>query len=124
VERVREQRPELAAVLDHAAAFVVRPGELALGWEPGAPLARQFTDKASLDAVTRAATSHFGMATRVSFELEAPRARGKRNLALIDSERRARLEREAVAQIKGHPRIAEAMEILGAKLKDVKLGAR
>jgi DNA polymerase-3 subunit gamma/tau len=124
VERVREQRPELAAFLDQAAALVVRPGELALAWEPGAVLARQCSDKASLELVTRAATSHFGTTTGVSFELDSPRARGRRTLSAIDAERRARLDREAVAKIKGHPRVAEAIEILGARLKDVKLQGR
>ena len=64
---------------------------------------------------------HFGAPTPVAFNLTAA-TKGIASVAALDSEdHRARLEaaRRAVAE---HPLVKAAVEILGAELRDVRLG--
>jgi hypothetical protein len=73
--------------------------------------------------LARAAEKHFGKSTAVSFEFESARARGRKSLAAADSQERAERTRAAYAAAQKHERITEAVEVLGAKLKELKLGA-
>jgi hypothetical protein len=79
-------------------------------------------DKESVAALARAAEKHFGQPCAVSFEFDSERARGRRSLAAADSQERAERTRAAYAAAQKHERITEAVEILGAKLKELKLG--
>ena len=67
VELVREERPELAAFLEHAAPLEVAPGQLVLGWERGSMFAEEASSKDSMALLTRAACDHFKTRTRVTF---------------------------------------------------------
>jgi DNA polymerase III subunit gamma/tau len=123
LERLSGNRPELAAVLEHAAPLEVRNDQLVIGFEPGSVFSAQATDKDSLAALTRAASEHFGKRVNVVFELESERAKGFDTLAAQQSrERRAKLK-HAISEAKRHPRVLDAMEVLGARLKDLKLGS-
>jgi DNA polymerase-3 subunit gamma/tau len=121
LESVRQSRPELAAMLEHAAPLSVGPSELIVGWEPGSVFAAQVANKEALDLVTRAASEHFMARTRVVFELDSARAKSFDTLARRQVRERQERLREAMSQARAHPRIADAMEILGARLKDLKL---
>ena len=79
-------------------------------------------DKESVAQLQRAAEKHFDKPCSVSFEFESERARGRRSLAAADSQERAERTRAAYAAAQKHERITEAVEILGAKLKELKLG--
>jgi hypothetical protein len=50
--------------------------------------------------------------------------KNKRTLAGLNSEEGERQRRAAIAKVKNHPRVAEAVEVLGARIKDLKLGER
>ena len=71
--------------------------------------------------LTRAASDHFRTSTRITFELDSARAKTAATVASLDSEARKRQANEAVSRARHHPRVADAIEILGARLKDVKL---
>ena len=45
-------------------------------------------------------------------------------LAGLDSDEAERQRRAALAKVKSHPRVVEAVEVLGARVKDLKLGTR
>jgi hypothetical protein len=62
-----------------------------------------------------------GRPTRIVHEQESGRAAGRKTLSRLEAEERERKVREAYDRARRHPRIAEATEILGAKLRDLKL---
>lgn len=112
--------PHLAAMLGHAIPLKLVPEAVVIGWPPDAVLVAH--DKESVAQLQRAAEKHFGKPCSVSFEFESERARGRRSLAAADSQERAERTRAAYAAAQKHERITEAVEILGAKLKELKLG--
>ncbi len=114
------ERPDLAAMLGHAIPLKLLGDSVVVGWPPEAMLVA--SDKESVAALSRAAEKHFGAACSVSFEFDSERARGRKSLAAADSQERADRTRAAYAAAQKHERITEAVEVLGAKLKELKLG--
>ena len=45
-------------------------------------------------------------------------------LAMRDAEEEERQRRAALAKVRNHPRVAEAVEVLGARVKDLKLAGQ
>jgi DNA polymerase III subunit gamma/tau len=122
MDRVNERRPELAAFVARASILSLAPGELRLGWEPGAMFSHGANDKDSQDLLTQLASEHLGAPTNVVFEFDSARAATIKSLATIDGEIREQKLRDAVAQAKKHRGITDAVEVLGARIKDLKLG--
>ncbi|MET0791203.1 MAG: DNA polymerase III subunit gamma/tau [Polyangiaceae bacterium] len=122
MDRVNERRPELAAFVARASILSLSPGELRLGWEPGAMFSHGANDKDSQELLTNLASEQLGAPTKVVFEFESTRAATIKSLATIDGEIRVQKQRDAVAQAKKHRGITDAVEVLGARIKDLKLG--
>jgi DNA polymerase-3 subunit gamma/tau len=122
LDRVNERRPELAAFLARASILASTPGELHLGWEPGDMFGHGANDKDSQELLGSLASEHFGAPTKVIFEFESARAATIKTVATLDAEIRVQKQREAVAQAKKHRGITDAVEVLGARIKDLKLG--
>jgi DNA polymerase-3 subunit gamma/tau len=122
LDRVNERRAELAAFLARASILSLTPGELRLGWEPGDMFGHGANDKDSQELLTTLASEHFGAPTKVVFEFESARATTIKTLATIDTEIRLQKQRDAVAQAKNHRGVTDAVEVLGARIKDLKLG--
>jgi len=123
LERVNARRPELAAFLARTAILGISPGELQLGLEPGGMFNKGVSDKDSTELLTSCATSELGVPTKVVFEFESARAATIKSLATIDEEILEKKHREAIAQARKHRGITDAVEILGARIKDLKLGS-
>jgi DNA polymerase-3 subunit gamma/tau len=121
VERVHQDRPEIAAFLEHAAPLEMQPGKLLLGYPPKSVFSDRGTDKDSIDYLSRIASEHFGTATSVQFEADSVRAVDIKTLAAMETEARERRTREALAQARQHPSVVTAVEVLGARVKDLKL---
>jgi hypothetical protein len=79
-------------------------------------------DKNSQELLTGLASEHFGVPTKVLFEFDSARASTIKTVATLDAELRQLKQREAVAQAKKHRGITDAVEVLGARIKDLKLG--
>ncbi|HYP98666.1 MAG TPA: DNA polymerase III subunit gamma/tau [Polyangiaceae bacterium] len=122
LDRVNERRPELAAFLARAAILASTPGELRLGWEPGDMFGHGANDKDSQEMLGGLASDQFGAPTKVIFEFDSARAATIKSVATLDAEIRLAKQREAVAQAKKHRGITDAVEVLGARIKDLKLG--
>jgi DNA polymerase-3 subunit gamma/tau len=122
LDRVNERRPELAAFLARASILSSTPGELLLGWEPGDMFAQGANGKDSQELLGSLASEHFGVPTKVIFEFESARAASIKTAATLDAEIRVQKQRDAVAQAKKHRGITDAVEVLGARIKDLKLG--
>ena len=121
IERVAKARPELAAFLEHAAPLELGPEQIVLGWEPGSVLGKQFTALDTDKTLERAAAEQFGKAPGIRIEAESERARGFETLAMLHNRERERQKREALAEARAHPRVTDAIEILGARIKDLRL---
>ena len=122
LDQVNERRAELAAFLARASILSVTVGEMRLGWEPGDMFGHGANDKDSQELLTTLASAHFGVPTKVFFEFESARATTIKTLATIDAEIRVNKQREAESQAKKHRGITDAVEILGARIKNLKLG--
>ena len=95
--------------------------ELVLGWAPGNLFGELVARPETTAVVERALTSVLGRDVKVVHEHESARAAGKKTLSHLSVEERERKVREAYETAKRHPRISEAVEILGARLKDLRL---
>ena len=122
LDRVNERRAELAAFVARASILSLTPGELRLGWEPGDMFGQGANGKDSQELLETLASEHFGAPTKVIFEFESARAATIKTLATIDTEIRLQKQREAIAVAKQHRGVTDAVEILGARIKDLKLG--
>lgn len=107
-------------MLGHAIPLIMRADNVMIGWPADSLLV--VTDKDSVATLARATEKHFGKPVSVSFEFDSARAVGRKSLATADSQERAERTRAAYAAAQKHERITEAVEILGAKLKELKLG--
>lgn len=121
LERVAVERPELAAKLEHAVPLEFSAGRLLLGWAPGNVFAQSMSGPEPTRTMERAAAAVLGAPTRVLHETDSERAGRRKTLSRLEAEEREERTREAYQRVREHPRIAEATEILGAKLKDLKL---
>jgi hypothetical protein len=122
IARLPEDRFELSAFLARAAPLEAAPGSVVIAFAAGEPFVAEV--ERALELVERAATEHFGVPTSVRIERDAAKAAGVATLATLDTEDEERQRRAALAKVKNHPRVAEAMEVLGARVKDLKLSGQ
>jgi DNA polymerase-3 subunit gamma/tau len=123
LEKVAETRPDLASFLEHAAPLEIGASQIVVGWEPGSAFSGQASDKESLSLLCKVASEHLGRRVQIAFEFDSPRAKAFDTVAAQQSrERKAELQR-AMSDARRHPRVVDAMEVLGAKLKDLKLSS-
>ena len=121
IELVRAKRAPLASVLEHAALLRIGPEGIVLGFEDNSFLGKQAQEPVAKEAIRAALAAHFGGTPEVTFETLRPQS-GAVTVAQIDgADRRARLDtaRRAIAD---HPLVTAAIELLGAELRDVRLG--
>ena len=94
---------------------------MVIAYEATSFLVAQAVDAASVEALGAACAEHFGSAPEVKVELSESRLKVATLAQIEGAERKLRLDaaRRAVAE---HPLVAAAVELLGAELRDVKLG--
>jgi len=122
VERVSADRIELGAFLMRGAPLAVAPGSIVLGFARGEPFVAEVERNLSL--VERIASDHLGAPTTVRLEVDLDPSALPATLAGLDSDEAERQRRAALAKVKSHPRVVEAVEVLGARVKDLKLAGR
>ena len=122
LDRVRQVRAPLAAVLEHAAPIEVRPERVLLGYEheEQAFLGAQAAEAEALGLLTREVRAYFGVATPVALDLSM-RAAPVSTVAAIDLEIRKEEIAAARAVVEHHPLVQSAIRLLGAELKDITL---
>jgi DNA polymerase-3 subunit gamma/tau len=122
VERVAAERVELGAFLMRGALLELAPGGIVLGFVKDEPFVADVERNVAL--VEDAASTELGVPTTVRVRSDLDRAAAAATLAALDSEEAERQRRAAIAKVKAHPRVVEALEVLGAKVKDLKLARR
>jgi hypothetical protein len=122
IERLPDDRFELRAFLARAAPLEAMPGTLVLGFAAGEPFVSEVEREIRL--IERVAGEHFGTATVVSVARDSERVGAVATLATLDAEEEERQRRAALAKVRNHPRVAEAVEVLGARVKDLKLAGQ
>jgi len=122
VDRVADERPELGAFLARSAPLEVEAGSIKLGFGGTEPFVAQVQQ--ALASIEQAASDHFGVATKVVIDADEKRAAGIASIASLDAEEEERKRRAALVKVKNHPRVTEAVEVLGARLKELKLAER
>lgn len=121
VERVREKDIELAAYLEQTVPLSVEPGHLELAIEPGFVFRTAVTSPEARASLQEAASAELGAPTEPRFVEDQDAAAPHKTLsALREREREAR-RLEAIHRARSHPRVVDAIEVLGARLKEVKL---
>jgi hypothetical protein len=121
VARVAGTRLELAAKLEHGVLLEASPGRMLIGWAPGSLFGSLVATPENIALIEQSASAVLGAPTRVANETESARAAGKKTLSGLEADAREQRTREAYERAKQHPRIAEAVEVLGARLKDLRL---
>jgi hypothetical protein len=122
VERVAAERVELGAFLMRGALLELAPGGIVLGFVKDEPFVTDVERNVAL--VEDAASTELGVPTTVRVRGDLDRSAALATLAALDSEEAERKRRAAIAKVKAHPRVVEALEVLGAKVKDLKLARR
>jgi hypothetical protein len=121
VDAISVDRPEIAAFLAHGAPLEIGPGELVVGWEPGSVFLSEVSNDVAVSLVSKTAERSFGSPFRVRYERDSARASGAATVARAESEAEERRIRQALGEARRHERVTEAVEILGARVKDIRL---
>lgn len=115
-----ERRQALASVLEHAAILEFSIGGVLLAYEQGSFLAVHATEKPARDLLDEVLREHFGAPVEVRFDtIKNGSAASVAQLEAADKRVKMDAARRAIAQ---HPLVNAAIELLGAELRDVKLG--
>jgi hypothetical protein len=113
-----DARPDITAVLQHAAPKRVDVERIVIGYASGSALDAVARSDESLKLLREAALRYWGKAPAISFEAADPGA-----VTLADADKRQREEqlRAAMERAQHHPSVQKAVEILGARIKQVRL---
>ena len=119
--RVRTARPALASIFEHGVPIEMSRAHVLLGFTPDSFLGAQAAEAEALEVLTREVRAHFGAPTPVALDLSM-KAAGP-SVAAIDAEQRKEASAKARAAVEKHPIVVQAIALLGAELKDVRLPA-
>jgi DNA polymerase-3 subunit gamma/tau len=121
VGRVAAVRPELAAKLEHAVLIEAGAGRVVLAWPPDSMFGKLVAEADPTALIERAASELFGTPTQIVHELDSPRTQGRKTLSHLEAEARELRRKDAYERVRHHPRVEEALEIFGARVRDVRL---
>jgi len=116
---VRAQHPAVAAVLEHGVPVEMNAERVLVAYAPDSFLGAQASEPEALDLLTREVRAHFRASTRVGLDLSR-RAKGP-SVATMNADERNKKLAEARASVEGHPLVKEAIRVLGAELREVRL---
>jgi len=120
VDKIAEQRPEVAAILEHAVPLRIDASMIHVAWPPGSTLDSQFTD-AEFTRLLADSSANSGPQIAIEITHDCREAAGHATLAAVETANRTRRVRELVQQSRQDPCILLAMEILGAHIREVRV---
>ncbi len=120
VAKVAAHKPRVASIFEHAAPLSVKAGRVVLGFEAGSFIAEQAAEAEARAQLQQAASDHFGVPTEIELDLGGGHPEIQTLAAKHSAEQAARLA-AAREQVASHPLVKDAIEVLGAELRDVRL---
>jgi DNA polymerase III subunit gamma/tau len=121
VERVMTVRPDVGAVLQHAVLVEASPERLVVAWPPNSVFCGQFEDSQLIELIAAAQLERGAAFLQISIAKNDPRAAGRDTLASRETSERTLRYRQDQARIRNHPRLKDALELLGGRIVSVKL---
>jgi len=121
VDTIALERPDVAAVLEHAVPIRVDASQVHLGWPPSSTLNQQFSSDDLVQLICKARNDRGETASEVTIEQDCQAVAGRATLAAQETANRTRKLRTLVQQSKKDPRVQEAIQILGAHIRDVRV---
>ncbi|MCC6214669.1 MAG: DNA polymerase III subunit gamma/tau [Polyangiaceae bacterium] len=122
VAQVSAERPDLAAYLTHATPLELGPRRVRLAWPAAAPFASHATTPEARASLAGAAGRVLGGdGPAIEHELDSPRARGGATLSAQAEAERVERDRVARERALHHPRVLDAIRILGARVREVRI---
>jgi DNA polymerase-3 subunit gamma/tau len=119
LDRIAEERPLVASVLEHGALVKAEAGRVVLAYEAGSFALAQVTPE-TLEIASRLATAMRGQETTIVVDVTSATRPGATVAAARVAERDAKLE-VARRRVLEHPVVVAAMTELEAELRDVRL---
>lgn len=117
---VRDDKPALASVYEHAAPLEVTEARVHLAYREGTFLAEQAAASEARAILAAAASRHFGQDVEIEVQLGARHGEVQSVAAKNAAALAARVE-AARERVRQHPLVAAAVEHLGAELREVRL---
>ncbi len=121
IEAVAAARPDAAAVLEHAVPIRIDEKCIHVGWAPSSTLGGQFADDMLIGLIAEARKGHCQDSPEVVIEHDCQLAAGRPTLAAQETANRTKRLRALVHQSRKDPRVQQAIEILGAHIREVRV---
>jgi DNA polymerase-3 subunit gamma/tau len=121
VQRLARTDPQLAASLEHAVVLEMGPDRIRLGFEPASLPHRVVSEPSALEAITRMARECLGAPDTVVLTEARAEAAEAVTLATLGHKEREEASRAACERARSHPRVRDAIELLGAQIKHIRL---
>jgi DNA polymerase III subunit gamma/tau len=121
IEAVAAARPDVAAVLEHAVPIRVDEKRIHVGWAPSSTLGGQFADDVLIGLIAEARKDRCQDSPEVVIEHGCKLAAGRPTLAAQETANRTKRLRALVQQSRKDPRVQQAIEILGAHIREVRV---
>ncbi len=121
LDDLAETNPEVTAVLEHAALLELSDTNIRLGYEPGSVFSKQASAKETQELLGKSLRRTLGKELHIAIELECQAAADSDTVHAQQERRRQAATQEAMNAARKHPAVVSAIEILGARIKDLKL---
>ncbi|MBN1609310.1 MAG: hypothetical protein JW940_21950, partial [Polyangiaceae bacterium] len=121
VQRLAQSAPQLAASLEHAVLLEMGPARVRLGFEPAGLPYRVVSEPSALEAITRTAREYLGASQTVVLTETHAQAPEAVTLASLGRKEREEASRAAHERARAHPRVRDAIELLGAQIKYIRV---
>jgi hypothetical protein len=118
---LRNERPEVVAMLQHVVPLSIDAEQVTLGIERGSVFETPLNAPDVKRWLEKGAAQHLGGTPRLQLRsLES--TSGEPTLASMAADARSERKQAATERAKQHPKVLEAIEILGGRIKEVRAG--
>ncbi len=121
LDDVRKERPDLAAYLEHAVPLQLDEHGVRLAWSNGRVFSEQVSTPESRRTLERVVQRRLEAEPSIEFEFESSSAKGGLTVAAENAADRERELREAQERVRRDAHVTLAVDVLGARIKEIRL---